>query len=201
MVLAFVGYCWATRQLGVVALVFALQAVMYNELVHVAVVEAQEAQTPGFSSLYYYWFGVAAFFMYARVLRPYVGPGEGSAAAAAAAASPPSLAAVPALALQGVRWLVEKHVPVAFALYCVGVVLFVVSLRHRRNFRYQFAQLAYCHVALLAVVGQSTLLAANAFEGLIWVLLPTGLIIVNDSFAYLAGAWRAPLLPPAGFRL
>jgi phosphatidate cytidylyltransferase len=176
MVVAFVSYCWATRQLGVVALIFVLQAFIYSELVHVALVDAREAQTPGFFALYYYWFGVAAFFMYARVLKPYVNGESGDEA-------PQSLV------LRGLRWLVLKHVPVSFALYCVGIVLFVISLRLRRNFRYQFAQLAYCHMALLAVVGQSTLLAANAFAGLIWVLLPTGLIIVNDSFAYLAGAW------------
>ncbi len=204
MIIVFFFYCWATRQLGVVALIFALQAFIYAELVHVAIREAQEAQTPGFSALYYYWFGVAAFFMYARVLWPYMQDSSSSSSGSSGSGASSSLGdsssaahsglwggstSLPSLALYALCWLVEKHVPVAFALYCVGVVLFVISLRRRRNFKYQFAQLAYCHIALLAVVGQSTLLAANAFHGLVWVLLPTGLIIVNDSFAYLAGEW------------
>jgi len=200
MIFAFIYYCWLTRQLGVVLLIFLLQALVYTELVHVHVSEARERSTPGFSGLYFYWFGVAAFFMYSRVILPYVTSaltGEpvprgrgGKNTTTLSAALPPKLEGTSwrALAHWVTRWLVEKHVPISFALYCVGLVLFVVSLRRRRNFRYQFSQLAYCHVALLVVVGQSTLLVANAFSGLLWVLLPTGMVITNDSFAYLAGA-------------
>jgi phosphatidate cytidylyltransferase len=72
-------------------------------------------------------------------------------------------------------------------LYMIGFVAFVISLRQRRNFRYQFSQLAYCHMALLIVVFTSTWLAANVFRGLIWFFVPVGLVVCNDSFAYVSG--------------
>jgi CDP-diglyceride synthetase len=212
MIFAFVLYAWSTRQVGVVVLIFALQAVIYTELVHVHISEARERSMTGFSSLYFYWFGVAAFFFYSRIILPYVSsaltgepvPRGGRGLSLNPSTVPPRLEGTKwrALAFWVTRWLVEKHVPISFALYCVGLVLFVVSLRRRRNFRYQFSQFAYCHIALLVVVGQSTLLVANAFSGLLWVLLPTGMVIANDCFAYLAGErlfaglfFAAPLFP------
>ncbi len=33
----------------------------------------------------------------------------------------------------------------------------------------------------------STFFVSNLFEGIIWFLLPTGLVIINDIAAYLAG--------------
>ncbi len=48
---------------------------------------------------------------------------------------------------------------------------FVLSLGSRKLYGYQFSQFGYCHMALLVVVGQSTLLAANVFSGFIWCVL------------------------------
>jgi hypothetical protein len=47
-------------------------------------------------------------------------------------------------------------------------VAFVLSLGSRKLFLYQFSQFGYCHMALLLVVGQSTLLAANVMNGFMW---------------------------------
>lgn len=49
-----------------------------------------------------------------------------------------------------------------------GFVAFVLSLGSRSLYGYQFSQFGYCHMALLVVVGQSTMLAANVFSGFIW---------------------------------
>ena len=94
------------------------------------------------------------------------------------------------------EWAVVHHEPLAYALYVVGFIAFVVSLRQRRNFRYQFGQFAYCHVALLLVVFQSTYLAANVYNGVIFFFVPCGLVVCNDSFAYVAGFFcgRTPLI-------
>jgi CDP-diglyceride synthetase len=131
--------------------------------------------------------------------------GAGAAAAAAAAAtgtgSASDAAAASARGLAGVLaygadWVVSRYEPVAFGLYMLGFVAFVISLRQRRNFKYQFSQFAYCHMALLLVVVQSTYLAANIFNGLLWFFVPAGLVVCNDSFAYVAGFFfgRTPLI-------
>jgi len=73
----------------------------------------------------------------------------------------------------------------------VGFVLFVASLQRRRQFVYQFTQFSFCHMALLAVVLQSTYLAANVFNG------PAGLVVCNDCFAYIFGFFfgRTQIVP------
>lgn len=67
-----------------------------------------------------------------------------------------------------------------------GFVAFVMSLQ-MKHLKYQFSQFAYCHMALLVVVAQSTSLAANLFSGLLWFVLPCGMVVCNDCFAYIFG--------------
>ena len=186
--------------MGVVAAIFVLQTVIYRELVNVKTSSSGSSHAPAATGtastaggvdaislifLPWYWFCVIAFYMYARTLQPYL-----------VSALEPEVGEGASGSSFVLRAVVNRHVPVSFGLYCVGLIFFVVSLRRRRNFRAQFAQLAYCHVALLTVVGQSTLFAANAFSGLFWCLMPMGLVIANDTFAYFAGVafGKTPLI-------
>lgn len=61
-------------------------------------------------------------------------------------------------------WGVTDHA----ATLAPGIVAFVMSLRKRKLYKYQFKQFAFCHMALLVVVFQSTFLAHNVFNGLLW---------------------------------
>ena len=85
------------------------------------------------------------------------------------ASAAPGLAAVASRAERAAVWaavrLITYHTPIAFGLYLLGFVAFVLSLRKHRQFRYQFAQFAYCHIALLVVVGQSTSIISNVYQG------------------------------------
>lgn len=54
-------------------------------------------------------------------------------------------------------------------------------------YSYQFRQFAWTHMILTIILIPSSFFVSNIFEGLIWFLLPTSLVIVNDIFAYLAG--------------
>lgn len=53
--------------------------------------------------------------------------------------------------------------------------------------RYQFSQLGVMLVALVFIVGQSLMQIANIYSGLVWFVLPTSLVIVNDVSAYICG--------------
>jgi CDP-diglyceride synthetase len=135
------------------------------------------------------------------------GPGDPGAlrpawptAPADASAPLPALAALlsrcVSSAASALDFAVSRHEPICYTLYVLGFIAFVVSLRQRRNFKYQFGQFAFCHIALLLVVGQSTYLAANVFNGLIWFFVPCGLVVCNDSMAYVCGFFfgRTPLI-------
>ena len=60
-----------------------------------------------------------------------------------------------------------------------GFVAFVLSLK-RGLYPYQFGQYAWTHMTLLVIFVPSSFFVSNIFEGLIWFLLPSSLIIVND---------------------
>lgn len=158
---------------------------------------------PTFRAFYVYWFAVFSFFMYASVLKA---PVLAALASSSSSGDPLTVAGIASTAssvsrlllpvLRLAAWLLRNAVPVSFALYMGGVVAFVLSLHRRRNFRYQFQQFGFCHLALIVVMGQSSYLVASAFQGLFWFLLPITLVATNDCMAYVCGVMfgRTPLI-------
>jgi CDP-diglyceride synthetase len=51
-------------------------------------------------------------------------------------------------------------------------------------------------MGLLLVIVESHFIISNIFEGLIWLVLPSSLVICNDIFAYVAGFFfgKTPLI-------
>ena len=84
------------------------------------------------------------------------------------------------------RMVVEHHKFICYCFYVFGVVLFVCSLR-KGHLKFQFVSLCITHMVMLFVVAQAYLVTKNVLNGLFWFLLPCGLVIVNDIFAYLCG--------------
>lgn len=82
--------------------------------------------------------------------------------------------------------IASNHFFICYCLYVLGFVIFVCSLR-KGYLKFQFASLCVTHMVLLLVVFQAHLVINNVLNGLIWFLLPCGLVIVNDIFAYLCG--------------
>lgn len=169
MIFGFFALMYYGKQLGILGLVVFVQAKVYRELVTIALRQEKEEKLPGFSFFYHYWFAVAVYAVYGRVLFQY-------------AQHHPALLSMPVVGM-----LLTKHVSLAFLLWVLGVCAFVLSLRNKKFFRYQFSQFAYCHMALFMVVWQSTFVAANAFKGLLWMVLPATLVVCNDVWAYVFG--------------
>ena len=72
---------------------------------------------------------------------------------------------------------------VVFALYMVGLVAFVLSLK-KGLYRYQFHQFTWMAMTLLFIVVQGSLQATNMMSGMIWFLLPVSCVVHNDIWAY-----------------
>ncbi|AAS52601.1 AEL084Wp [Eremothecium gossypii ATCC 10895] len=83
-------------------------------------------------------------------------------------------------------FIAANHKFISYCMLVFGFVVFVCSLR-KGFLKFQFASLCVTHMVLLLVVFQAHLIINNVLNGLIWFLLPCGLVIVNDIFAYLCG--------------
>lgn len=96
---------------------------------------------------------------------------------------------------QLVGLMLKYHTLICYSLSIAGLVVFVLSLR-RFTLRYQFQQLSWAMITLLVVVMQGAAYMANIYNGLVWFLLPTLLVIANDIFAYIFGFafGRTPLI-------
>lgn len=82
--------------------------------------------------------------------------------------------------------LYKNHKLISYTMYIAGFIFFVWTLK-KGFYKFQFAQLAATHMTLLLVVFQLHLIIDNVLNGIIWLLLPALLVIVNDIFAYLCG--------------
>jgi phosphatidate cytidylyltransferase len=77
-------------------------------------------------------------------------------------------------------------ISVSFLFYISGLVVFVINLKEG-HYRFQFSQLSITILSLLFIVVQSHFVIKNLEEGLIWFVLPSSYVIVNDISAYLVG--------------
>jgi CDP-diglyceride synthetase len=80
----------------------------------------------------------------------------------------------------------HKQLPLAWLHIIAGFVWFVLSLK-KGMYMYQFSQFAWTHTIILITIVPSSFIVSNLFEGIIWWMLPSMLVIANDIFAYLAG--------------
>ncbi|KAL7751542.1 phosphatidate cytidylyltransferase [Sorochytrium milnesiophthora] len=161
------GHFW------VILLVVAIQLAVYREVISIAHVPSKEKKLPWFRLINWYFLASTNYFLYGESLVQYF------------------YNRIP----QFLKPLAVHHRFISFGLYCFGLVFFVLNLK-KGHYKFQFAQFAWTHMALLLVVVQSHAIINNILEGLIWFFLPVSLVIVNDVFAYIFGFFwgRTPLI-------
>ncbi|VEN64675.1 unnamed protein product [Callosobruchus maculatus] len=84
------------------------------------------------------------------------------------------------------RILVAYHRFFALFWYAAGIFWFLILLR-KKAIRDQFTLIVWMHFLLLGISLQAFMTVENMFQGLIWVLLPLCLVILNDVSAYFFG--------------
>lgn len=151
---------------AMLSLLFLCQVIMYKEIKRLSSLLSRRTALPSFRPLQWYWFWICIFLTYGVLLQQYFN-----------------------------YVIIPYHTFIAFILYCIGVMIFVLTLRNG-YYKYQFEMFAWVHLTLLLVVVQSTFIAVNMFQGMIWFALPATLIIFNDSWAYVFGVMfgRTPLI-------
>lgn len=94
-----------------------------------------------------------------------------------------------------VKVLFSYHRFLSFCFYFLGIVWFLVNVR-REIIRQQFSLLAWTHFLLIIIGLQTYMVVQNIFEGIVWLVIPVCLVILNDVFAYVFGMLlgRTPLI-------
>ncbi|CAG9465930.1 unnamed protein product [Pedinophyceae sp. YPF-701] len=191
MVVGFV-VCIYAGHVALFAMIVGIQIAMAKELFLIARrsvgTEGDKSLSQGFFGNFQWWyFNAASFYMYGRFckrnlmveIRDY-----------------PFIVRYSALQ-KALRWLVRYHTFSSFSLYLFGFVAFVLSLQSGRVLE-RFGQLAWTHMVLLYTLVPSSFLVALIFnQGIIWLIFPCSLVIMNDIMAYFCGMLlgRTPLIP------
>lgn len=160
-------------------MILGIQTVMVKELFALARVAQEDRKIPGFRAQQWYFYIVAAIFMYIRFIKKNLVVEITSSARL----------------FHLLGWVIRRHTMISFSMYTAGFVSFVLTLK-KGTLSYQFGQFAWTHMILLVVFVPSSCFVSNIFEGIIWFLLPCALVIINDIAAYLAGMLfgRTPLI-------
>lgn len=80
-------------------------------------------------------------------------------------------------------------------MWILGFCLFVLSLR-QGYYKYQMTNFAKTHIIVFCINFQIMASIANLYSGMVWLVMPAIMVIVNDIFAYLFGKTfgRTPLI-------
>lgn len=176
MIFGYFGFLHLARAGGHVFLILGVQLFVYMELITIASKASKERDLPGFGFLYWLWFVVGVLFFWGSALKDVLLAHHYPAA---------------------LEWFIKHSHMIAYLTWTIiGLPLFVLSLRRKKLYAYQFSQFGFAHVAILIVVGQSSLLARNVFSGFVWFVVPCGAVVCNDCFAYICGMLfgRTPLI-------
>lgn len=150
------------------ALVLALTMLIYREVIALKRNAQKDERLPLFFFLRWYWFFLTIYATgYESV---------GSLAEAMGLRIPRSV----------VVGLIDYHMLISYTGAFMGFMIFIFSLR-KFSLRYQFSQFAIMIMCCLLVVGQTVFQIANIYNGLIWFIISSSSVIVNDCFAYLCG--------------
>ena len=143
--------------------VFLAQVEIFREMVNVRY-HNREKEVPWFRSVQWAWFCVAVIYFYGGPLIKIVSLNN------------------------DVDWRSydRLHKQIAFCVYAAVFVATVLVFK-KGEYRYQMNQLAWTLLTLIMVVAQMQSVILNAMRGLIWFVVPTMLVVINDSMAYFAG--------------
>ncbi|KAG5898722.1 hypothetical protein JTB14_020916 [Gonioctena quinquepunctata] len=84
--------------------------------------------------------------------------------------------------------LTNYHRFISFCFYLVGIISFLALVRrNRQNARDQFSLFFWTHFLIVIFCLQSHMIVQNVFQGLIWLIVPFMLVVINDVFAYIFG--------------
>eukprot|EP01087_Luapelamoeba_hula_P020437 TRINITY_DN696_c0_g1_i1.p1 TRINITY_DN696_c0_g1~~TRINITY_DN696_c0_g1_i1.p1 ORF type:complete len:451 (+),score=108.51 TRINITY_DN696_c0_g1_i1:61-1413(+) len=155
-----------TDHLYVALLVIVVQAVAFKEIILVRHQNSGDKEKmPGFVIANLYFLLLTFFYFYAPAIAEQLRD---------------------KLPQHGYQLFLHYHMFICFQLYVFGFVVYVLSLEQGK-YRIQFEQFAWTAMTLLVVIGQSGVLFANIFDGLIWFLVPCCAIVFNDIMAFVCG--------------
>ncbi|CAO3664050.1 unnamed protein product [Umbelopsis vinacea] len=156
----------ASGHVWVIVMVEAIQTLVYREIIQIAQVPAKARNVKWFKTMSWYFLISTNYFLYGESIMHYF----------------KQIVMVDAFLLP----FATHHRFISFVLYVIGFVFFVANLK-KGQYKFQFSQFCWTHMALLLVVVQSHFIVNNILEGMIWFVLPTSLVICNDIFAYICG--------------
>ncbi|KAF4975937.1 hypothetical protein FZEAL_7354 [Fusarium zealandicum] len=150
----------------IICIITAIQIVSFKEVIAIANVPSRARSLRSTKSLNWYWLATTMYFLYGETVIYYF----------------KHIVLVDKVLLP----LATHHRFISFILYVFGFVCFVASLQNG-NYKFQFTNFAWTHMALYLIVVQAHFIMNNVFEGMIWFFLPACLVITNDIFAYICG--------------
>lgn len=171
-----IGFFFLLVHLGhvyMVGLVVVLQVGLFRELVNVRYKPAKEKMVPLFRTCQWSMFWTSMSHVYGRVFI------QLRLAHSAMEQLPPNLARM-------MEWSIHYYRMGSFTLYIATFCGLVLSLRPGL-YKYQIGNTVWTVGVLALVVWQINGITELIYNGMCWFMLPCGLVVANDCWAYFCG--------------
>eukprot|EP00939_MAST-03C_sp_MAST-3C-sp1_P001630 g1630.t1 len=170
------GLIYKAGHVIVGATMFALQVMVFKELLAVRYELNVEKKIPLFRTVVWLWFFVACFYSFGGTFMEEL---------------PFGLSTHPFDHFTVLSWkfgAAQIHEWLSFSLYVMAFCLTVLTLK-KGHFQYQMQQLAWTMLTIILITMQSKSCIMNAYNGLFWAVFPASLVITNDVMAYFCGVF------------
>jgi phosphatidate cytidylyltransferase len=171
MMVSFGLILW-TGHMAIVVFVILLQTMLFYEVTDLTYKKRMEEKIPLFRSLHWIGYAISMFFTYGQTMMIYFDDFVG--------------------------FLIPYHMYLVFCAYVPFFLAFVFCCASSQTakdkdsrsqlLRYMFARLSWLLLIIFVIVFQCRFVMYNVLEGIFWFLLPTSLVIMNDTAAYFTGA-------------
>jgi len=170
MMVSFGSILWAGH-MAIVLFVILLQTMLFYEVTDLTYKKRLEEKIPLFRSLHWIGYAISMFFTYGQSVMIYFE--------------------------NFVGWMIPYHMYLVFCLYVPFFLTFVCCCANSQTaqdkesrgqqLRYMFGRLSWLLLIIFVIVFQCRFVMYNVLEGIFWFLLPTSLVIMNDTAAYFTG--------------
>jgi len=170
MMVSFGLILWAGH-MAIVMFVILLQTMLFYEVTDLTYKKRMEEKIPLFRSLHWIGYAISMFFTYGKSMMIYFD--------------------------NFIGWMIPYHLYLVFCAYVPFFLAFVFCCASSQSakdkesrsklLKYMFARLSWLLLIIFVIVFQCRFVMYNVLEGIFWFLLPTSLVIMNDTAAYFTG--------------
>lgn len=165
LIIMLVGTCFYSGPTWIVLMIVSCQIVSFKEIIDIGYRIYKIYELPRFRTLTWYALVTMNYYFYGELIQEHLGVFKRS---------------------EMMQFFLDKHKLISYGMTIFGFGMFISSLR-KGFYAKQFFFFGWTLVSLMIIVASSHCIIMNIMNGIIWLVLPSIFVAMNDIMAYFVG--------------